>query len=280
MSGIAVIHNLDGRPVDRGLLSRMIEAAPYRGPDGIHVWTDGPVGLAHAMMCTTVESLRESQPLVDGDAGLVLTLDGRVDNREELSALLTAKGCRPRDDTDAELVLRAYECWGEDSPAKIIGDFAYALWDARRRQLFCARDVLGVKPLYYFCDGTIFLAASELHQLMACSRVSHELNEGQIAEYLSAELRNRDETFYADIRRLPGAHFLAVDSAGVRLNRYYDLRSTADLHYANDGEYAEHFREIFRESVRCCMRSNAPVAATLSGGLDSSSLLGMAASIL
>ena len=113
MSGFAAICNLDGRPVDRDLLARMINAVPYRGPDGIRIWTNGSVGLGHAMLCTTPESLHETQPLVDNDAGLALTMDGRVDNRDDLAAQLTSKGCRLRDDTDAELVLRAYECWAK-----------------------------------------------------------------------------------------------------------------------------------------------------------------------
>jgi|SRR5208337_1209380 len=184
MSGIAAIFNLDTRPVDRGLLTRTIDAVPYRGPDGIHIWTDGSVGLGHAMMCTTPESRLERQPLHDDDAGLVLTMDGRVDNREELAGVLTGKGHRLRDDTDAELVLRAYECWGENSPAKIFGDFAYVIWDARRRHLFCARDILGIKPFYYFHDRRIFLCASELQQILKCARVPREPNEGMVASIL------------------------------------------------------------------------------------------------
>lgn len=276
MSGIAVIYNRDGHPVNCELLSRMIEAVPYRGPDGIHVWADGPVGIGHAMMHATPESLHEAQPLWDREAGLVLTMDGRVDNREEIAAALKAKGFRLRDDTDAELVLRAYECWGEDSPGKIVGDFAYAIWDARRRHLFCARDPLGVKAFYFYADAHTFLAASELHQILECSFVSRQPNEGMIAEYLSADLRNREETFFSNIRRLPPAHMMVVDLSHLSTRRYYDLLSTPEVRHSTDQEYSDHFREIFRESVRCRLRTIGPVAVTLSGGLDSSSIAAMA----
>src|SRR5260370_32448480 len=148
----------------------------------------------------------ESQPLRDEDAGLALTMDGWVDNRDEPIAQLNSKGYRLRDDTDAEIVLHSYECWGEDSPLKIVGDFAYAIWDARARQLFCARDVVGAKPFYYFTDGRLFLAGSELHQILECPEVPRQPDEGMVAEYLAASIPTRDETLYRNILRGISAH--------------------------------------------------------------------------
>src|SRR3990167_8666785 len=128
MSGIAGIFHLDGRPADPALLHRMTEAMAHRGPDGAGHWSDGPVALGHRMLWTTPEALQEKQPLTDELGDLCLTLDGRVDNREELRQALEAGGLHLRTDTDAELVLRAYERWGEECPAHLIGDFAFALW--------------------------------------------------------------------------------------------------------------------------------------------------------
>src|SRR6266852_1652272 len=138
MSGLAGIYNLDGRPVDPALLRRMTERIAHRGPDGSGYWIDGPVGLGHRMLHTTPESLQEKQPLLDETGKLCLVFDGRVDNREELKEALTAKGARLRTDTDVEIVLRAYECWGEECLKRIIGDFAFVIWDRRHHQLFCA----------------------------------------------------------------------------------------------------------------------------------------------
>lgn len=160
MSGITGIYHLDGRPVDPALLRRMTDIIGHRGPDGAGYWLDGPVGLGHRMLHPTPESLRETQPLLDETGNLCLTLDGRVDNREELRTALEDKGTKLRTDTDAELVLQAYECWGEECPKKIIGDFVFVIWDGRMRQLFCARDPLGVKPFYYYTDGRTFLYGS------------------------------------------------------------------------------------------------------------------------
>ena len=204
MSGIVAVYCLDGRPAERGLVSAMLDAAAYRGPDGLNSWIDGPVGLGHAMLRTTPEAVGESQPLIDEQAGLALTMDGRVDNRDELKELLERKGLRPVGNTDAEIVLRAYQCWGEEAAAKILGDFAFALWDGRKHQMFCARDFASVQPLFYYCDGRSFICASEPQQILAEPSVPRAPNETVIGVFLSGILMNPAATVYRDIRKLEG----------------------------------------------------------------------------
>jgi asparagine synthase (glutamine-hydrolysing) len=276
MSGIAGIYNLDGRPVDPTLLRRMTDAIFHRGPDGINHWINGSVGLGHCMLQTTPESLHENQPLTNETGELCLTLDGRVDNRRELKAELEAKDARLRDDTDAELVLKAYEVWGEKSPEKILGDFAYLIWDGRNQQLFCARDILGKKPFYYYTDGRTVLCGSELHQLFEDASVPREPNEGMVGEYLADAVSGKEETLFRGIFRLPPAHFLLVRRGVIQKERYWDIDLLRQVRYLTDDEYAEHFFEIFKEAVRCRLRSHRPVGSDLSGGLDSSSVVGMA----
>src|ERR1700730_18546803 len=141
MSGIVGLLRLDGRPCDSEAvesLQRMLSAVVHRGPDASASWCQGPVALGHAMLRTTPESLAERQPLRDETGELCLVLDGRVDNRAEVRAALEAGGHQARDDSDAELVIKAYACWGRASPRRLTGDFALALWDGRRRRLFCA----------------------------------------------------------------------------------------------------------------------------------------------
>ena len=276
MSGIAGIYDLDGRPVDPALLRRMTDVIAHRGPDGVGHWVNGPVGLGHCMLHTTPESLHEKQPLLDETGNLCLTLDGRVDNRDELRAALEAKGARLRTDTDAELVLRAYECWGEKSPEKILGDFAFVIWDERNRQLFCARDIFGLKPFYYHFDGLRFRWGSELPQLFVDLTVRREPNEGMIGEYLAWSITSQEETLYRDIFRLPPAHLLVIKCGRLTKVRYWNIDPAKQVRYRTDGEYADHFFEIFEEAVRCRMRSNGPVGSHLSGGLDSSSVVSVA----
>src|SRR3972149_2874746 len=276
MSGIAGVYNLDGSPVDPALVMRMTDISAPRGPDGVGHWIDGPVGFGHIMLHTTPESLREKQPLVNDSGNLCLTLDGRVDNRDEVRDALQAKGAKLRTDTDAELVLRAFECWGEECPKRIIGDFAFVVWDGRNRQLFCARDPLGIKPFYYYADGSRFLFGSELCQLFADPTLRREPNEGMVGEYLSSAITDREETLYRDVFRLAPGHFLLVKPGHIRKERYWDIDPAKVIRYRRDTDYADHFFEIFTEAVRCRLRSQKPVGVNVSGGLDSSSILAVA----
>lgn len=279
MSGIAGICNLDGRPVDPARLQRMTDAIAYRGPDGLGCWIDGPTGLGHVMLHTTAESLLEIQPLYDVASALCLSLEGRVDNRDELRAALQSKGLVLKADTDAELVLRAYECWGEDCPQHILGDFAFAVWDGRKRKLFCARDVLGVKPFYYYADQRSFIFGSELRQLFEGADIPCEPNEGMIGEYLANAITSREETLYQGILRLPPAHCLRVQEGKLQTRRYWDADPARAIRYRSDAEYAERFLEIFTEAVRCRLRSRGSVGSDLSGGLDSSSVVSLIMSL-
>ena len=272
MSGIAGIVHLDGSPIDAGVLQRMTEAAAHRGPDGAGTWADGPAGLGHRMFRTTPEALEERQPLCDESGRVCLVLDGRVDNREDLGKALEAKGVTLRDCTDAELVLKCYLQWGEDAPVRILGDFAFAIWDGRQRALFCARDVFGIRPFNYYCGGNFVLIASELHQLFEDPRVKRVPNEGMVAEYLSGQITHCEETLWEGILRLPAAHCMWVRPGGIEKRRYWDFDLSKEIRYKTDEEYASHFLDLFREAVRCRLRSCGPIGSYLSGGLDSSSV--------
>ncbi len=275
MSGITGLYNLDGRPATDPILRRMTAAVAHRGPDGIRHWLAGPIGLAHLLLQTTPESAHEKQPLTNEDSALCLILDGRIDNRSELRCVLESKGSPPRDDTDAELVLRAYQCWGEDCPNRLLGDFAFAVWDARKSQLFCARDYVGVTPFYYHRSASLFAFASEIRALLALDAVPRRLNESRVADFLVEELDREDEasTFYQDVQRLPAGHSLTIAPGRFSLRDYWDLKAPPVLKLGSIREYGEAFREIFVDAVRCRLRSTHPVGSTLSGGIDSSSVV-------
>jgi len=276
MGGFAVIYNLDGRPVDREVIERMLAAIAHRGPDGCGRWIEGPLAMGYQRFHTTPEAVREVQPLADPDGRYRMVFDGRVDNREELAAAIRAQGVALRDDTDTELALRAYECFGADAPRRIIGDFALVIWDASKRELFCARDPVGIRPFHYFCDGRSFMAATELQQIFADPSVSNEPDEGVVGEYLAGTLTGREDTLFRGVKRLPAAHQMTVGITGVSKRAYFAFDQRKTIRYRDDAEYAEHFREIFAEAVRCRMRAIGGVGAHLSGGLDSTSVVGMA----
>jgi asparagine synthase (glutamine-hydrolysing) len=276
MSGIAGIIHFDGKPVEPGLIEKMTGAMAHRGPDGINHWVKGSVALGQCMLRTTPESLEEHQPLTNEDESLVLVMDGRVDNWEELRKELLGRGAVLRTRADAELVLRAYETWGKDCLAHIDGDFAFVIWNAKRRQAFCARDRMGNKPFNYHRKGSSFAFSSELHAILALPWVPEILNDGTVAQFLAAEWYSRDETFWQGVLRLVAAHQLVVDAQGLRSEPYWTPNLSAALSYTSDAEYADHYRGLFADIVRRLSRSFRPVAYEVSGGLDSSAIYAVA----
>ncbi len=272
MSGIAGIIHFDGKPVEPGLVEKMTTAMAHRGPDGIHHWVKGSIGLGQCMLRTTPESLEETQPLTNEDASLVLVMDGRVDNWEELRGELLGRGAVLRDRSDAELVLRAYQIWGRECLPHIDGDFALVIWDARRQEAFCARDRMGNRPFNYHWDGKTLAFASELQAILALPWVKQEPNEGMLAEMLAGEWYSRDETLWNGILRLIAAHRMVAGNQGPRLEQYWQPNLWATLPFRKDEEYIEHYRELLFECVRRSSRSHRPVAIEVSGGLDSSAV--------
>lgn len=277
MSGIAGIIHFDGAPVEPGLMEKMTNAMANRGPDGINHWAKGSVALGQCMLRTTPESLEENQPLSNEDESLVLAMDGRVDNWEDLRRELLGRGAVLRNRSDAELVLRAYEVWGEACPDRIIGEFVFFIWDARQRHLFGARDAAGTRHFYYHADKGWFGFASEINGLLALDRIDPRLNESRLLDYLVVEYDRDDEigTFYQDIYRLPAGHAMSVTERGVRIWRYWEPGNLPANHFVSLDECAEAFLEQLRIAVKCRLRSIGPVGAMLSGGLDSSSIVGL-----
>lgn len=276
MSAIAGIFYRDGMPVDRASLEGMRDALSHRGPDGSGVWRHGATGLVNQMMWTTPESLSERLPRAGRDGACVLTADARIDNRDELLSALDLTGDR----SDSELILHAYERWGEECPSKLLGDFAFAIWDARQRKLFCVRDPMGVKSFYYYCSHRVFAFATEIKALLQLSEVPRRLNEVRVGDLLAGVPHDPTVTLYRDIYRLPASHGMTVTDESAHVGRYWDFNPSRRARPVTDGEYAAGFRAIFQEAVRCRLRSAYPVGSTLSGGLDSSSVACMARTLL
>ncbi len=276
MSGICGVYHRDGRPVDQTLIARMNDAAGFRGPDGGAIWFHAGLGLGHQRLVTTSEHRSAHQPLHRREAELCLTFHGRIDDRHTLAGGL---GLSQRDlprRSDADLVLDAYERWGRDCPRHLVGDFAFALWDGRARGLLCARDILGIKPFWYATDARRFGFGSEVRQVLLVPGIDTAPDEGFVAELLIDQVTSNRDTLYRGVKRLPPAHTLWVDDRGDHLERYWGLGSIRDVRYRRDEDYVEHLRTLFREVVSEHLESPAPVGATLSGGVDSSSVVGMA----
>ena len=275
MSGIVGIFQRDGGPVDRAVLEILVEAIRFRGPDEQHTWIDGSIGFGHAMLRTTWESGHEHQPLtLDGRTWLVA--DARIDYRDEISAALNLEERVPQTGlTDAELILRAYERWGEACVEHLLGDFSFAIWDVPERKLFCARDHFGVRPFYYAEMGPAFVFSNDLRCLRQYPGISRELNEQALVDYLAfGHNREPNTTTYAGIQKLPAAHCLRSRARDTSITPYWTLHEGV-VRYRNSHEYVDRFRELLIRSVHDRLRTDA-VSLFMSGGLDSTAVASLA----
>ncbi|MDQ3026038.1 MAG: asparagine synthase-related protein [Pseudomonadota bacterium] len=277
MSAIAGVVWHGGAPAEAQAAERMTAAMASRGPDGRDTWARGPAALGHCMLRTTPESLHERQPLANEDGSVIVVLDGRVDDRATLQRELAARGATLRDTTDAELVLRAYEAWGEECADRVIGEFAFVVWDAPRRRLYGARDAAGTRHFYYHQGKGYFGFASEIGGLLALGTIEPRLNEERLLACLVVEFDRDDEvgTLYEGIQRLPAGHSMVVSDGRVRTWRYWEPTRLSEAKYASLDECAEAYLDQLRIVVECRLRHIGPVGAMLSGGLDSSALVGL-----
>ena len=186
MCGLAGIVHTDGRPADRAMVRRMQDAVAHRGPDDSGLWIDGSIGLAHCRLAI-IDLTGGQQPMVSADSGAVLTFNGEVYNYRSLRSTLQADGVRFDGESDTEVVLRAYERWGEQSVQRLHGMFAFAIWDPSADRLFAARDRLGIKPFYYRWHQATFTFASELTALLAAASAPARFDERSFDRYLQLQ---------------------------------------------------------------------------------------------
>lgn len=280
MSAIAGIVHLDGRPVGRPDLQKIADGLLHRAPEGLAIWSEGRAGLIHGRLTTTPESVREPQPFVAAPARLAITFDGRLDNRDELIRALDVTALDTRTVGDAELTLHAYRAFNEACAERLLGDFAFAIWDGMRRRLFCARDTMGVKPFCYRVGHDTIAWASEVGVLATQAGSMPQPNEGMVAEYLTGVITDKQETLYRDVYRLPPAHLLTADSHGLVVRRYWQPDLGREIRYRHDDQYVEHLCELVRVAVAARLRTSGLVGIMLSGGVDSSSVTGLAHELL
>lgn len=271
MSGLAGCLVLAGAQFDRGFLERAAAATPYLGPDGVDTWSDDHMGMVRFRHATTPEAVHERQPATDERTGLAVCFDGRLDNRDELLRDLRGAGV-VRSATDAAIVLALFARDGDACVRRLVGDFAFAVWHARTRRLFCARSPAGWRPLFWCRRGNVFAFATEPKALVDGVPLLRRLNEGAIGEYLSLRFTTQTDTFWEDVHRLPPGSALAVDGDHVRTWHWHTgpFPESSGLHEA---EHVARFCELFDQALVSTVRSCSPVAAHLSGGLDSSSIV-------
>jgi asparagine synthase (glutamine-hydrolysing) len=268
--------NLDGKPVDPRVLDRVRPLLTPYGPDGEGSLCRDNIEILYRAFQTTKESQNQLQPHI-AKSGAVITWDGRLDNRKELIDLF--EGELSTESTDLSIVAAAYEHLGADSFRRLIGDWAFSVWDPGTRSLILAKDFVGTRHLYYSIGDDQVTWSTILDPLVLLAGRSLALEEEYIAGWLSY-FPAPHLTPYMGIHSVPPSCFVQLGQATRKIRRYWDFEPAKNIRYGSEGEYEEHFRTIFGESVRRRLRSHAPVLAELSGGMDSSSIVCVADDIM
>lgn len=267
MSAIAGIIRLDGAPVTGDEITRLAGSTPHIVRDRVDRWIDGPAGFVYLHLATTTET--DIQPVVL-DSGTVVLFDGRIDDRDLLLAAARRDGVDATSG-DATLVAAAFERFGDDAPAHLVGDYAVAVWQRRQRRLFLARSPVGIRPLLWHRSGHLFAFATEPAALIDGVGVPRRPNEGALAEFLSARFTSQTETLWQDIQRVPPGSAITLDDRSMRrwhveTGPYPPVRGTPE-------DVVDAFRARFDDAIGSSLRSAGEVAASLSGGLDSSAIV-------
>ncbi len=277
MSALCGFLNLDSAPADPQLVATQLARLKHLGPDSSGTFTSGPMALGHALLSITPESVAETSPWRSADGQRVIAFDGRLDHRDDLCAALGVPPAE-RSVPDPELILRAHEKWGTDCAAKLEGEFVFALWDARQRELFCANDAFGARGFYYHAGTRRFVFASGIRGVLAVPGVPRALDELVLACQLGGARQPAGHTLYAGISRLPGGRTLTVHPGGEpQIRAYWQLAMEPEIRLGRPEEYAEALREMIDRATRSALRTRHPVAAMLSGGLDSTGVACLAA---
>ncbi|MBI3591536.1 MAG: hypothetical protein HY094_09210 [Candidatus Melainabacteria bacterium] len=276
MSGIIGIYFFDKRPVEKHHLEKMLEAISYRGPDDSGIWFEGAIGLGNCLLRTTPESLNEKLPLISKRGDLVLIADARIDNRDELLKTLNISNSNI---TDSELILTTYEAWKERCAEKLVGDFAFAIWDRNNQKLFCARDIEGARPFYYYKGEGFFIFASDPQAIFALPFINKKLNKAALLDFILFNF-GLEDTEFENIYQLIPAHTLSIKECSLEDNEYMSIDQIKTLKLNSIKEYEEAFLDVFKKAVISNLRTNGNTGVLFSGGFDSSSILCMAEDLI
>lgn len=273
MCGICGTLNFDREQhVDASLLQTMTDALIHRGPDGAGQYVNGSIGMGHRRL-SIIDLGSGAQPMCNEDGTVWVTYNGEIYNFAELRDDLKTRGHRFKSASDTEVIVHAYEEWGEDCVRRLQGMFAFGLWDARNEILLLARDRVGIKPLYYTNTGRSLLFASELKALLLDPLVPRRRNLAAVHRFLTYYYLPGPETLFSDIYKLEPGHLLLVKRGQVQKKQYWDLSFDKSRKWRSLSEAAEVLEPLLRQTIRDHLISDVPVGVLLSGGVDSTAIL-------
>jgi asparagine synthase (glutamine-hydrolysing) len=260
-------------PVDRHLLTAMADSLAHRGPDADGFYAGEGIGLAHRRL-SIVDVASGQQPLSNEDGTVWVAFNGEIYNFAALRAELEPLGHHFRTHSDTEVIVHAYEQWGESCVEHFRGMFAFAVWDARAHRLLLARDRVGIKPVYYarVANGALVFG-SEIKAVLEDPDVDRAWSPEALDAYLTLLYVPSPATIYRHVHKLPAGHVLVAERGSVRVTRYWDLEFTGDGDPAREHEYLDELDALLTESVRMRLISEVPLGAFLSGGIDSTAVV-------
>lgn len=260
------------RELSASLVERMRDVITHRGPDDAGLFVDGRIGLGHRRL-SIVDVALGHQPMTNEDGSLQIIYNGEVYNHADYRLELEARGHTYRTHCDTETILHLYEQHGASCVDYLRGMFAFAIWDSCKKELFIARDRVGVKPLYYChsADGSLYFG-SEIKTLIEADAVKPALNYCALPDYLANHAPSGEDTLFEGVRRLLPGHTLLWKDGRLAINRYWDVSFTEPREKRTDRDYVAEWSELFRESVRLRLMADVPLGMFLSGGIDSSAI--------
>ncbi|MCX7423505.1 MAG: asparagine synthase (glutamine-hydrolyzing) [Planctomycetia bacterium] len=268
MCGIAGIKQFDGQPVSRETLERMVVALKHRGPDSNGITLHGSVGLAHTRL-SIIDLSGGIQPMSIANGELTVTFNGEIFNYVELRQELMTLGRHFTTTSDTEVLLQAYAEWGEDCVKRFNGQWAFAIWDARQQKLFASRDRLGKRPLFYSVVGKTLLFASEIKAILTHPAVPKAIDPIGLDQVFTFWSALPPRTIFRGIQQLPPSHSLSFEHGKLRVFRYWDLDFSNRFDGVSAGELEDQLLALLTDATRLRLRSDVPVGAYVSGGLDS-----------
>lgn len=280
MCGICGIFNLDGEPVPHRLIKSMTDAIAHRGPDGEGHYIDVNIALGHRRLAVLDPTPAGHQPMADKEGHVTLVYNGEIYNFLELKSELEALGYSFRSKSDTEVLLYGYKAWGLNVIQKLNGMFAFGLWDAKTRTLYLVRDRYGIKPLYWIKIGKTLIFASEIKAILTHPLVSPQVNENALNEYFSFQNVFRYHTLFKGINLLQAAsiRWISEKEPELKRNTWWDYDFTKRDENMSLEEAREETSRLFRQAVVRQLISDVPVGSYLSGGMDSGSIVAVAAS--
>lgn len=281
MSAIAGIFHLNKEPVFMEHANSMMEILRKFPANNVQTWKKDNIFLGCHAQWITPESINEQLPYYDHERQISITADAIIDNREELINQLNIEKSLGLVIPDSQLILLAYDKWGENCPKYLIGDFAFMIWDDKKQKLFGARDPSGYRTLYYYNDTTKFAFCTTIKPLLALPYVEKKLNESWLAEYMAIsgmiDTVDASTTPYHNINQIPPFYSITVSRTTIKLNKYGQFNPEKVLKLKSNGEYIDAFQDVFQKAVKSRIRTFRNIGSHLSGGLDSGSVVGFAA---